>query len=229
MDIYTKYMHHIDNIRSKRNIRVIDFVDGICSDRQYRRYLSSKSVVSQRTIRKFCDRLEISSNDFYNSFHQQDHEEYAKVSRLYDMLNQKEYSKALTLITSLNNHTFLSSMAKKFYQYCNVTYRLNKKEILPPYAIDLYSNLINYPDMLNQAEFNFVDVITLAQIAELESKHTKYQALYKLSELIESKEHVYTSSNTRYIYPSIYIKTIKLFWFKKDIAKAYDLVNNGID
>lgn len=207
----------------------MDFVEGVCSDRQYRRYLSGESQVSQRTIRKFCEKLEISSNDFYNSFHQNDHEEYAKVSAIYGLINDKKYKDALELINDISTHTFLSSLTKKFFQYCSITYRFEQEEIQPHYALDLYSRIINYPEILSKAEFNFVDIITLSQIAKIDSKYQRYDALYKLTELLESKKLVYTSSNTRYVYPSIYVKVIKLFWQKKDHDKAFFLINEGIN
>jgi hypothetical protein len=222
-------MYHIDNLRIGLKINVIDFVQEICSDRQYRRYLSGTSVVSQRMIRKFCDKLNITAHDFYNSFHLNDVIEYKKVTNLYHSIQKSHFENALKLIEHFDNHNFLSPLSKDFFSFCNIFYRHKSGNITKHYAHELYGTLIDYPQMLNKPGFNFIEITVLLKIASIESSCKKTVAAEKLYHLLNSRDNFYLSSNTRYILPPIYVGLSKIFWRFGETLKCIQLIDEGIE
>ena len=62
-----KAIIHLDNIRIQKNMTVEKLCDGICGDRQYRKYVSGYTNISEKRLMEFVNKLGISARDFYFS------------------------------------------------------------------------------------------------------------------------------------------------------------------
>ena len=74
-----RYIYHLDSIRIKKKVTVEKMCNGICSDRQYRKYLSGINNISDQKIMDFCNNLSISPRDFYYSLNEKDLYEYQEI------------------------------------------------------------------------------------------------------------------------------------------------------
>jgi len=229
MNLYQKYMLHIDNLRISMRMKEKDFVVDICSDRQYRRYLSGDSQGSQRTINKFCEKLRITPNDFYSSFHRENDHEYREITQIYHSIQYGDIKSASLLIEEFSNHHFISVLSKDFYEFCCIYYRSITKQISNSHAHILYSKLINYPTLLSKDNLSFIELIALMKIASIESKKGKYIGADYLMKLLSNSLHFYISSNNRYILPSLYVELTKIYWNKKAYEISESLIDNGIN
>jgi hypothetical protein len=228
MNISTKYMYHLDDIRRNRKINVIEFCNDICTERQYRRYLSGENQLSQKNLSLFIEKLNMTDMDFYNSFHRHDEDEYLKISRIYNHINNEKYDKAYDEVDSLKNKKFLGKLSHDFYKFCIILLHHNSGDYSDMYAIDLFAKLINYPQCLEKKSFNFVEIVCLNKIVFISSKYGKFEASDKLLAVVMNEEFRYLSSNNRFVLPGVYTNLAIAFGRKGDYNTSSMLCNTGI-
>lgn len=224
-----QYAYHIDELRRRSKITVDDFCDGICSDRQYRRYLSGVHRITQANIILFCRKLSLSMSDFYYSFHQQDSKEYMKVYEIFQEINNNNLKKAYRLIDDLESHKFLNIQSERWFSYCKITINVVSNKINSYTAYELYKKLVNYPSCLDKKVFDFVDIIIIMKIANIEYVLKKEEALIFLYKVLYDRKILYVSSDSRYILPSIYADVTRIFGMKDMIEEALTVSSNGIE
>ena len=229
MDISTKYMFHLDDLRKKSKIKVLDFCNSICTERQYRRYLSGDNLISQKNLSLFISVLNMSDNDFFNSYHIADKDEYLQVSEIYNLLNSNKLQLAEELLNDIKPNTFHSKLVKDFYAFNSIYLSQLLDRISTLQALDKYSLLIDYPNILSKKTFNFVEILSLNKITSLEATINKFQAAEKLFLIVMNQEFRYLSSNNRYILPTIYSQLARVFGIKNDLDKSLKVCQEGIN
>ena len=222
-------MYHLDNLRRSKRITVEKFCEEICSDRQYRRLLSGEQNVSDQKITEFCNKLGISTIDFYYSANEKDKYEYSKIVKLYNYLSvgqyelfKKDYEKVKKerLVNKQNNRFFTFTLLKYQYLTGNIKDRVYIEEL---------SKICNYPKCIKFKTFDFVDIISLQIISEIEVKNDIKTALTLLSKILTSKDMVYISSESRHILPNIYGTVSILLSRLKLHGESLKTANSGIN
>ncbi|MFK5883477.1 MAG: helix-turn-helix domain-containing protein, partial [Candidatus Izemoplasma sp.] len=94
-DFSIKYAYTLDDIRRQKKITITNLCDGICSDRQYRRYMSGEHLLSQEKIYTFCEKLGISPGDFFYASLSKDKFDYRELYTLYSFLLSHQFDKFL--------------------------------------------------------------------------------------------------------------------------------------
>lgn len=228
MDISTKYAYHLDELRRRSGIKVNDFCDGICSDRQYRRYISGVYEIPQKSIILFAEKIGLSPSDFYNSFYSHDTEEYQRVASIYDNITELKWEIVYDEINKMKTHKFLSVQSKNLYDYCIINSDFQTKKITKLHSYDLYKDLINYPKCLKKKVFDIVDVITISQIAVIEHEIEKEEAILFLYRILFDREFVYVSSVNKYLLPSVYARLSRILAMKKKFSETEKISTIGI-
>ncbi|MCF7926117.1 MAG: hypothetical protein K9L74_00885 [Candidatus Izimaplasma sp.] len=90
------------------------------------------------------------------------------------------------------------------------------------------SKLIDYPNCLNRTMFDFVDIMGLKLIAELEIKDEKEDALNKLIRILENRNTIYINSETRHILPTLYASVAILLGRLDKYEKSLGVAEEGI-
>lgn len=229
MNIFTQYVYHIDELRRTSKIRTTDFCDEVCSDRQYRRYLSGEQIISQKNLHLFCVKLGLSPNDFYTSFYRKDNEETIKVTIIYKQILANENALAEENIINLRKHKFLNIQSKRFYEYCIIRNNEITKKINSMLALDQYKVLGNYPDCLEKNTIDFVDVIIIDRIAHIEHIYNDDKALKFLYKLLFDRSIMYVSSHSSYLLPAIYNGVTKILVLKELYVEAEKIATTGIN
>ncbi len=228
-DLNKLYAYHIDELRRNSKIRVADFCNGICSDRQYRRYISGDQTISQKNINLFCEKLGLQPSDFYNSFYRQDNNEYQKVLKLYNCINANEYEKSELIFKELRNYKFLNVQTNRWFDYCQIRHNHLVNKISKYTTFDLYSEIIDYPSCLSKKMFDFVDIVIILKIANIEYELDKEVALKYLYNLLFDRNFIYVSSNSRHVLPSIYADVARIFGMKNRIEECLAISSKGIE
>ncbi len=222
------YMYHLDNLRRGRKITVASFCDGICSDRHYRRLLSGEQNITNNKINDFCNKLGISTKDFYYSANEKDNYEYSKIMKLYLHLCKNDLDEFRNELKNIKRERLISNQNKRFLEYCLVRYQYMLKKLSDRHCLEQLSLICNYPINKTYASFDFVDIISLVIIAEIEVKAEKLEALNLLRKILTSKSLVYISSESRHILPSIYGTVSILLSRLEKYEKASSVANSGI-
>lgn len=228
-NILTKYALHLDDIRRSSKIKVSEFCNGICSDRQYRRYLNGEQTITQNNIMLFSDKLGLRPSDFYTSYYTKDIYESQKIYQVYRDIWDYKFDDAKDNLDKLDKHEFRDVQAKNLYGYCKIVINHHFKKITMLQAYDQYKELIDYSSYLDKKIFNFVDIITIHKIAYIEYDLDKEEAMLFLYKILFNKEFVYVSSHSRHILPSTYAGLSKLLGMRGRIKEALAIAEKGIE
>ena len=223
------YMYHLDNLRRSRKITVESFCEGICSDRQYRRLLSGQQNISDQKIYDFCNKLGISAKDFYYSANEKDRYEYSKVVALYSHLQKNDLSMFLKELKEIKEERLVNNQNKRFLNYCLIKYQNMTNKVNDKTCIEELSSICSYPQNKKYESFDFVDIISLAMIAEIEVKYKREEALILLSKILTSGRLIYISSESRHILPNVYTTVSILLSRLQKFEEAFNLSKSGVE
>ena len=199
-----KTIIHLDNIRIQKKITVLELCEGICGDRQYRKYLSGETNISEKRLMEFVNKLGIGSRDFYYSLYDKDRYDFEEIKTLYLKLEAKNYEGFDEKLKALSKLEGLNSYNQRFLIFIQTEYSLGKKEISETQAIIKFSEISEYPECINKNVFDFVDIISLHLIAQLEYKQGKTGSVDLLLRILRDRDIMYLSSDNESILPSIY-------------------------
>jgi hypothetical protein len=229
MNQSTKYALHLDDLRRNSKLTVKTLCDNIVDPRNYRRYLTGERTLTHVKIVDFCERLNISSTDFYYSARKTDIYEFQQVNKLYKLIGNRDFNAFNSSVKGIKRDNIIDTQNLRFYDFCilKIEFELNKKT--NDQLIRELSNIIDYPSCCEKTAFDFVDLITLQLIAEIESKFGKDTALNKLISILNEPKFIYTSSEANNIIPSIY-SNVSLFLLRMNrYQNSKEVALKGID
>lgn len=202
--IRQRYMFHLDNIRRKKNITIKDLCDGICDDRQYRKYRSGENNVSDIRLLEFCERLGISSRDFYFTLNEKDEYDFKVLKNLYNFIVNKDYYEAKKILDKGFKHSYLTVQNRRLLEYCKIRYLYKQKEYTSDQAVKEIGININIQECCKNEIFDFVDILFLLMLAEIQVKTDKVQALDQLINILANPESIYMCPEKRDLIAPIY-------------------------
>lgn len=167
--------------------------------------------------------------DFYYSANEKDRYEYSKIVRLYMHLCNNEINEFNEKLQTVNKENLVNIQNERFLNYCLIRYQHMMKEISDGECLDKLSSVCNYPEIQHYESFDFVDIISLLLIAEIEVKSEKTEALNLLNKVLTSPDLIYISSESRHILPGIYGTVSILLSRLKKYDKASSIAKSGID
>jgi hypothetical protein len=229
MDQSKKYAIHLDDLRRKSKLTVKTLCENIVDPRTYRRYLSGERTLTHLKIVDFCKKLKISPTDFYYSTRKTDIYEFQQINKLYKLIANRDFNEFKNVVIGIKRDRIIDTQNLRYYDFCilKVEFELNKKT--NDQLIHELSNIVDYPNCCEKTAFDFVDLITLQLIAEIESKFDKNIALNKLISILDDPKLIYTSSEANNIIPSIYSNVALFLLRMKRYQKSNEVATNGVD
>lgn len=195
---------HLENLRIKYDLSQESLCKGICTLKQYNDFIEKNDEIKSDQLVAFCNNLDISLSNFYQSYHEQDELDYLKVYELYSLIKEKKYDK-FYLGTSIFDETkLLSDRNRKFYQYCTLKADFVNKRQNPVDIYNSLSNLIDYPECLMNNSYDFIELFSLTLIAEIEVNNKIQKALLRLLEILANNKILFTSYDKLQLLPLIY-------------------------
>lgn len=202
-----RYIFHLDNLRQKKNITVKELCNNICSDRQYRKYLSGVNNISDQRIAEFCEVLGISTRDFYYTLNQKDQYIFNSIKVIYSKLISKSLKEAYRLLDEFRDIDNITNQNFRFLNYCRIRFDYDDNRVLPEGAIDRIKKYIPYPDCKDSEAYDFVDILFLLLISKIETKKENETGLNILLKILSNNEMIYLTAENRNIIPPIYANT----------------------
>ena len=208
---------------------VEELCDGICGDRQYRKYLSGDTNISEKRLMEFVNKLGISARDFYYSLYDKDRYDFNEIKNLYIKLEHKNYTDFTSTLDSLSKQEDLSLHNQRFLTFIQTKYLLDKKDILETTAVSRFSKICEYPRCIDKNVFDFVDIISLHLIAQLEYKTGKTGSIDLLLRILKDRNIMYLTSDTESILPSIYSNVSIILGRLGRIEEWISLATEGVN
>lgn len=224
----TNYALHLDKVRKSYKITVEQLCEGICMPRQFRRYKSGINNLPYDKLIMFCENIGIPLEDFFYSYKEKSTQEYKDVLAMYRLIRNNQFDEYLqsdyiSLRSSLTNVTNI-----KWIDYCTekALYAKHRKHRLA--VLDTITNILDYPNCLIKDAFDFVDILYLVFIAELEILSNQTKALDRLKEILTNPKMMYLSIEKSSMYASIYANVALLLCRQHKYVESLEVANQGI-
>lgn len=223
------YFLHIDYLRSVRQITITDFCKDICDTRTYRRYKSNERTPSQDTINNFCDKLELTQDEFYRSYHISDKYDYNDITKLYMLIGKGDLINAEKIMMDLNKRGIKSKESSRFLKLCNALFSLRSMNPSYPLILNDLKELINYPKCLEKSMFTFIEIVALNEIGSVTSIYNNdVTVIERLYDVLLKDDMVSLSTNNRYFMGPVY-ESISIAYGKRgEFLKSYTIALEGI-
>ncbi len=229
MDQKHSMANHLDNIRQEAKITIANFCEGICSERQYSRYLNGSQQIRQEKLNAFCDKIGFTPQSFYRTYYQSESRDYAQAVELFGLLYQKDLTKIKAKLDELDDYEFNYNFASKLYNFSIIKYQYLTKQVPLLFSLDQYSKLIDYPNVLEKEHVTFIDLVSMVEIARTAGLGKKdYTPLEYLYDFLVEDKYIYVSSDETHMMPSIYFTVAQFYGSLGDHNKCSMICDIGI-
>ncbi len=167
----------IDNIRDSRNMSREDFVEDILSTRQYQRYLKGEASISIERIVQLVDKLELEFFSIYNRFSNSSNIERQMINRIYRYISVSDFKNAYDLIQEYKGFVFVSRYYKKLLNIYEIMINHRLLRISGDMAVNKFEQAINYPECLDNENFNFIELTALLYMVEIMNDEKNKKAI----------------------------------------------------
>jgi len=218
----------IDGIRIERGISRLDLIDGIISLSQYKRYLRGVTAIPNDIILEIASRLKYSITDLYSLYTRKHSKEDTLIREVYNELRIGRFQEAYEKLSNLNPESFVSEYYKTSYDFCMIYVQHSLNRVSDIHVLQMYSELINFPECMNNDSFNFVEISTLTQIIRVSSTINNFDAANKLYAIMSSGKFNYSTQNENSLIPVLYYTIAIVFYKQDEYEKAIELASQGI-
>lgn len=224
MNTTLHYALHIDDLRLSKGLTVNQLCDGICDDSTYRRYKTGKKDIPIYKIKMFCDKLDLSLDEFLSNTMSKTSTEYKKIYNLYYAMQKKGWKIIGDFIDKNQNIAFFYPSNETLYSYIVNTYLLEVKKISEREYLSILHDLL--PKKFETASFN--DVIILEKISFIEVDHQTTKHLYILNDLLMNPKKLYFIKNNEHVISNLYANVSILYTKLKLFDEANSLAEKGV-
>ena len=228
-DKYT-VAQHLDKLRMEANIKIADFCEDVCSERQYSRYINGSQQIRQEKLQGFLDKLHLAPSNFYQSYYHNEYAETRLVFDVYELFNDKNYDLIKEKLDKLSTYTFGFQFARRLYEFCVIRYqyRTNKAPLL--HLLNQYKELVGYPGMMKKTRFNFLDIVSLVEIARLGGLASKdYEPLEFLHSILINEDKMILSTDEKSLIAYVYFIVAQFLGKLGDNERCLNVCDKGID
>lgn len=223
-----KQAYHLDDLRMNKNFTVEDLCDGICTDRQYRRYVSGYSVLPFTKLKHFCNKLNISISDFFYSLSEKDRMVYSSIADIYSKIISGDIKTAKYDYEHFKYKNTLEEQNERFFYYIGIRINYDYEQTNDITTLYLLKKHCNYQKTSKNNAFDFVDILYLHLISQIEIKSKTTNAMEVLEKILNSDEKIYISSENKHIFPPIYANLSIILGKLGKIMDSLKMSQNGI-
>lgn len=218
----------IDGLRLERNMSREDLCEGIMSLSQYKRYLRGDTSIPNGKLVQIAEKLKFSINDIHFLFRKKHNDEYNQIDDIYSDILRSNYEIAFEKAKKFTKTVFVSEYNKLFFDFCLITIQYNLSMVSDVHVLEMYSDLIDYPNCKDNNSFNMVQMSTLIYICNISNKMGNVEPTEILYRIISSANFVYTSGSDGTFVPSVYSTISRILYVQEQFDKVVDITNQGI-
>lgn len=220
---------YLDKLRISRNLSRDKFVEGILSERQYRRYLKGESSMPNDKVASLVGRLGLDLTYVYSNFFNFETEERKIVEKIYNYIQNMDFKNANLLLTNNEIDVFRNETNEKLFHICKTI--VEKELSIKPakLSVVIMQDLIDYPDCLQHKEISFNEIIALLFISgNILSENNDDSILNFLTTMVESNS-IRNSLNRLQWLPSVYFTIARSHGILGHYEKVLSIAKKGVD
>lgn len=218
----------IDGLRLDRNMSREELVDGIVSLSQYKRYLRGASSIPNGILIQLADRLKFSITGLYNTYEVKQDMQKKKIINIYSLMRSSKHKEAYGLTQKLRDEVFISDYNKLFFDYCFIYIQHNLEMVSDIHALGMYSDLVDYPNCIENDTFNWVEINILMEIVRVSSLIENYIPSQHMYEIITSPTFKFISAGHIDFIPTVFSTLTPVLGRQNKNEEVLTLANEGI-
>lgn len=189
-----------DTIRYQRGLTQLDFVEDIISIRQYRRYLSGESKMTQDVINQLSRKLGFKPEHIILDFEASRINEMKLLIQFYNATVNYDWDKQKIYAERLEKTEIVDPYNKLFLKYTYEMKKYYEKKITEPEFVKNASLIIDYPNILKRDILSAFEIVTLATLLTFKSFDGKEVVASRIKTLLENPQHMISGDNSSLIY-----------------------------
>ncbi len=218
----------IDGIRIERGLSREDLIDGIISLSQYKRYLRGVTAIPNNIVLLIADRLKYNITEFYTLYTKKYSTEYNQIKNIYKLIQENNYNEAFFKAREINDELIVSGFNKLFYDYCIIYSQYKLGRISDIHVLSSFSEMINYPNCMENESFNMVEIDILIQIVTISTKMENFGPANELYKKLTSNNLNFSRTDETSILPSLYYTVSRVMYNQNDHEKVVELCDIGV-
>ncbi|QVK21596.1 hypothetical protein KHQ82_04545 [Mycoplasmatota bacterium] len=217
----------IDEERKGRKISKEIFIEGICSFRQYKRYLSGEYYIPNDKLIMFAERLKIDVVDLFQKYDILHNHERSNLMNCFRLLSQYRYSDVYKIINDINPNALLSDLNVELITYLRIVSKYRLNIITRSSAKAELMKLIDYKNCIKKQSLNLVELNVMMHVAMIDSEEGIRASTIKMyNKLIDINKDIHNEAS---IVASLYANTSHLLGYSGEYSKSLEISLLGID
>jgi hypothetical protein len=195
---------------------------------QYKRYLRGDTSIPNNKLLQIADRLKFTISEIHKLYQDRSNTQLRRIDQIYTMTRSKHYEDAYRLALELREDIFISEYNQLYFDFCFVHLQNKLNMVSDVHVLELYSELINYPECLQNESFNWVEMNILFQMILTSSKMENYELADFMYKILTDNNHVFSVSKDLSLLPNIYLVLGQTYGRQRNYKRVLDVVNSGI-
>lgn len=228
--ISTDLIDYFEMLRVARGgISQVDFIGGIISMTQYRRYLKGDAKLPFRVIVAFSNRLGLKYDYVLDQIDFTKNAERRLITRLMNAIVTYNYKEFDTIIAELDHSYFIQSDNKLIFDYILVLSDLFRNKVSKELSLYKLKKLIDYPNILTKKKIlSVAEFMILGEITTLIPIDEQAIALNRLKEILTKPKDVVVGNNEKMVI-MLLVRIIKTLGISKQFDDALYYCLKGIN
>lgn len=228
--VSTDLIDYFEMLRVARGgISQVDFIGGIISMTQYRRYLKGDAKLPFRVIVAFSNRLGLKYDYVLDQIDFTKNAERRLITRLMNAIVTYNYKEFDTIIAELDHSYFIQSENKLIFDYILVLSDLFRNKVSKELSLYKLKKLIDYPNILtNKKVLSVAEFMILGEITTLIPIDEQTISLNRLKEILTNPKDVVVGNNEKMVV-MLLVRIIKTLGISKQFDDALYYSLKGID
>ncbi len=220
MITYEVMNNYLDEIRRKKKIKVKDFVDGIISERSYRRYINDSKPIQYTVFLSLVQRLGWQMRDFAFYILNMDNRSNNEEVNLKMLLDSASIAEIDPVLEKWGNKRFKSMFADKILPALVMRHHYRKGEVSRSSYVSKLREYLGYPQVLNK-RFIVSDEIDLLLLLEEVSTESEKEEMMPFFNLFLAENIKIGSVFTQNQLEKVSLVVIKILLKNDDLEKQY--------
>lgn len=218
----------IDGLRLERNISREDLCDGIISLSQYKRYLRGDASIPNNKLVLIADKLKFSISEIHMMYQNKQDKQYKKIIDIFYHIKSGKLTEGYKKANELKSEVFVSSTNLLFFDYCFAALQHGLNMVSDIHVLELYSEMIDYPECAKNESFNWVEINILIQIVLISSKIENYEPVDVMYRILTSDNKKFAFSSNGIYVPAIYSTLAQILGKQNEFNRVIEITGRGI-
>lgn len=228
--VSTELIDYFEMLRIARGgMSQVDFIGGIISMTQYRRYLNGDAKLPFRVIVAFSNRLGLKYDYILDQIDFTKNAERRLVTRLMNTIVTYNYKEFNAIIDELDHSYFIESENKLIFDYILVLSDFFRNKVSKELSLYKLKKLIDYPKILTKKTvLSVAEFMILGEVTTLIPIDEQIPALNRLKDILTNPKDVVVGNNEKMVL-MLLVRIIKALGISKQFDEALYYCQKGID